>query len=141
MGRQLRLVAGCVGVGLLLIAGDGFLRFLGVPGRAAGDVGLIAGVLLIAVAGLLLLRALDLSPVTQWGEPIGEPCPSCGQRSLSEDRVAVQEAYGIVALCTPECGHAEVRADPDGPPDQGHGHGHGHGRWRLSGLARRAASP
>jgi hypothetical protein len=113
MGRQLRLVAGCAVAGLLLIGGGGFL------GGAVAVVTLVAGVFIIAVAGLLLLRALDLSPVTQWGEPVGEPCPACGERSLREDRVAVPEANGIVALCTPECGYAEVRPDPGGSPEPG----------------------
>jgi hypothetical protein len=97
MGRQLRLVGSRTGVGLLLVASGGLLRFLRFYGYALADIALVAGVLIIAVAGLLLLRALDLSPVTQWGEPIGEPCPSCGERSLREDRVAVPEANAIVA--------------------------------------------
>lgn len=80
---------------------------------------LVAGVFLIAVTGLLLLRALDLSPATQWGEPVGEPCPACGERNLREARVAVPESNGIVALCTAECGYAEVRPDPDGSPEPG----------------------
>ena len=113
MSRRLPLVAGCVVVGLLLIACG---RFLGEP---AADLAIVAGAIILAIAGLLLLRALDLSPVTQWGEPIGESCPACGARGLREERVAVSEANGIVALCTPECGYAEVRPDPGGPPGPG----------------------
>jgi hypothetical protein len=108
MGRQLRLVAGCGGVGLLLL-GFGFRGWYGLA-----VVAYVAGALVLAVAGLLLLRALDLSPVTQWGEPVGASCPACGERNLREDRVEVSEANGIVALCTPECGYADVRPDPDG---------------------------
>lgn len=111
MSRQLPLVAGSGTVGLLLIALGGFL------GRGAAVAAFVAGVLVIAVAGLALLRALDLSPVTQWGEPIGRPCPACLERGLREDRVAVPEANGIVTLCTPECGYADVTPDPDGSPE------------------------
>jgi hypothetical protein len=111
VNRALWLVAGCAITGLLLISVGGFL------GHDARIVALPVGVLILAVTGLLLLRALDLSPVTQWGEPIGEPCPTCGERALREDRVAVAEANGLVALCTPECGYAEVRPDPDGSPE------------------------
>jgi hypothetical protein len=110
MGRQLRLVAGCAAAGLLLIVAGGFL------GHAVAVVALVVGVLIIAFTGLLLLRALDLSPATQWGEPVGEPCPACGEYNLREDRVAVPEANGIVALCAPGCGYAEVKPDPDGSP-------------------------
>lgn len=106
MGRQLPLVAGCTVAGLVLIG-------VGWRGHGAAVAGYVVGVLTMGVAGLLLLRALDLSPVTQWGEPVGLPCPACGERGLREDRVAVPEANGIVALCTPECGYAEVRPDPD----------------------------
>ena len=116
MGRQLRLVAGCALAGVLLIAGGGYL------GRAVAAAAVVVGVLIIAVAGLLLVRALDLSPATQWGEPAAEPCPACGEHSLREDRVAVPDANAIVALCTAECGYAEVSPDPHGPPE--------HGRWR-----------
>jgi hypothetical protein len=111
MGRQLRLVAGCALAGVLLIASGGYL------GRAVGAAALVAGVLVIAVAGLLLMRALDLSPATQWGEPAAEPCPACGEHGLREDRVAVPNAYGIVALCAAECGYAEVSPDPHGPAE------------------------
>jgi hypothetical protein len=121
MGRQLLVVTGCAGLGVLLITCSRILERGGHVGWAAADTVLVAGVLIIAVAGLLVLRALDLSPVTQWGEPLGEACPSCGERSLREDRVALPEAYGIVALCAPECGHAEVRVDPGGPPEPGRG--------------------
>jgi hypothetical protein len=111
MARQLPLVAGCVVAGLLLTVGGGFL------GHRAAPVALVVGVLVFAIAGLFLLRALDLSPATQWGEPVGEPCPGCGDHSsMREGRVAVPAANGIVALCTPECGYAEVRPDPDGSP-------------------------
>ena len=113
MGRELRLVAGCAIMGLVLIALGSFL------GHGVAAITLAVGVLIIAVAGLLLLRVLDLSPATQWGEPVGEPCPGCGERSLREERVAVPALNGIVALCTPECGYAEVRPDPDGSPDPG----------------------
>jgi hypothetical protein len=108
MTRQFRLAAGCAAVGLLLIAGGHFL------GYAWAAAALVAGVLIIAVTGLLLLRALDLSPATQWGEPVGESCPACGEHNLREGRVAVPEGNGIVALCTAECGYAEVRLDPGG---------------------------
>lgn len=117
MGRQLPLAAGCAVAGLLLIAVGGFLRHGAAV--AAAVTAFVVGVLIVAVAGLLLLRALDLSPATQWGEPIGEPCPACGERDLREDPVAVPEANGIVALCTPECGYADVRPDPDGTPEPG----------------------
>jgi hypothetical protein len=112
MGRQLPLVAGCSVAGLLLID-------LGWRGHGTADAAYIVGVFVMAVAGLLLLRALDLSPATQWGEPVRPPCPACGEHGLREDRVAVPEASGIVALCTPECGYAEVRPDPDGSPEPG----------------------
>jgi hypothetical protein len=108
MRRQLPRVAGCAAAGLLLIACGHVL------GHAASVVMLVVGVLVVAVAGLFLLRALDLSPATAWGEPVGEPCPGCGERSLREDRVAVPEVNGIVALCAPECGYADVRPDPGG---------------------------
>ena len=108
MGRQLRLVAGCGGAGLLLL-GVGFRGWYGLA-----VVAYIVGALVLAVAGLLLLRALDLSPVTQWGEPVGASCPACGERSLREDRVEISWAKGIVALCTPECGYADARPDSDG---------------------------
>jgi hypothetical protein len=122
MGRQLPRVAGCSAAGLLPI-------YVGWGGHGMTVAAYVAGVLIMAVAGLLLLRALDLSPVTQWGEPIGLPCPACGQHGLREDRVAVAEAAnGIVALCTPECGYAEVRPAPGGPAEPA-------GRWKLwSGL-------
>jgi hypothetical protein len=124
MGRQLPLVAASVIAGLLLTAGDGFL------GHRFAPVALVVGVLVLAIAGLLLLRALDLSPATQWGEPVGAPCPGCGDHSMREGRVAVPGANGIVALCTPECGYAEVRPDPDGSPEP-------RGRRKLrGGLAR-----
>lgn len=110
MARQLPLVAGCAAAGLALIG-------IGWTGQGVAVVGYVVGVLIMGVAGLLLLRALDLSPVTQWGEPVGQPCPACDERGLREDRVAVPEANGIVALCTPECGYAEVRPDPDGPAE------------------------
>lgn len=58
MGRQLPRVAGCAVVGLLLI-GVGSRGWYGVAVAAY-----VVGVLVMAVAGLLLLRALDLSPVT-----------------------------------------------------------------------------
>jgi hypothetical protein len=103
MRRQLPYFAGCVIAGLLLIAGGDLL------GHAVAVVALIVGVITIAVSGLLLLRALDLSPVTQWGEPVGEPCPACGGRGLREGRVAIPRASGVVALCTAECGYADVR--------------------------------
>jgi hypothetical protein len=108
MGRQLRLVAGCGIAGLLLL-------FVGWQGYGLVVVAYIAGAFVLAVAGLLLIRALDLSPVTQWGEPVGAPCPTCGERNLREDRVTVPEANGIVALCTPDCGYADVRPVNDGP--------------------------
>lgn len=111
MGRQLPLIAGC-GVAGLLLLGVGY----GGYGVAAAYV---AGALVMAFAGLLLLRALDLSPVTQWGEPVGAPCPACGERGLREDRVEVSEANGIVALCTPECGYAEVRPVAVGSQEAG----------------------
>ena len=111
MGRQLRLVAACALVGVVLIIGG---RYLGYSVAAA--VALVVGVLIVAVAGLFLIRALDLSPATQWGEPVAGPCPSCGQHNLREDREAVPEANGIVALCVTECGYAEVRPDPGGRP-------------------------
>ena len=114
MRRQFRRVAGYGVAGLLLVAGGSFLGYA-VPVVMVAAI--VAGVLLFAVAGLLLLRALDSSPATQWGEPAAEPCPACGERSLREDRVAVPEANGIVALCTPECGYAEVRPDPGGSPE------------------------
>ena len=118
MRRQLRRVAAYAVAGLLLVAGGTFLSYA-VP--VVMVIAIVAGVLLIAVAGLLLLRALDSSPAAQWGDPAAEPCPACSERSLREDRVAVPEANGIVALCTPECGYAEVRPDPDGPPEPGAG--------------------
>jgi hypothetical protein len=130
MGRQLRLVAGCACGGLLLIACSRLLERGGHVGWVVADTVLVVGVLIVALAGLLLLRALDLSPATQWGEPVGEPCPSCGQGSLRENRAAVPEAYGIVTLCAPECGYAEVRPDPDGSPDPGRR------RWPWSRPAR-----
>ena len=102
MSERLPLVAGCVVVGLLLIACG---RFLAEP---MADLAIVAGAIILAIAGLLLLRALDLSPAAQWGEPVGEPCPACGERGMREGRVAVGEANGIVALCTAECGYAEV---------------------------------
>jgi hypothetical protein len=137
MGRQLWLVAGCAIAGLLLIAVGGFLGqdFLG---HGLAGVTLAVGVLVLALAGLLLLRALDLSPVTQWGEPVGEPCSACGERNLREDRVAVPEANGIVALCTPECGYAEVRPDPDGAPDPHGSPDAGSSRTLWNRLTRRA---
>ena len=124
MSGRLPLVGGCVVAGLLLIACG---RFLAEP---MADLAIVAGAIILAIAGLLLLRALDLSPATQWGEPIGEPCPACGERGLREERVAAGEANGIVALCTPECGYAEVGPDPGGPP----GHGGSPNLW--SGLSR-----
>lgn len=126
MGRQLPLVAGCVAAGLLLIVLGGFF------GRGAAPIALVVGVLVIAIAGLLLLRALDLSPATQWGEPVGEPCPGCGDHSMREGRVALPEANGVVALCTPECGYAGVRPGPDGSPEPRAS------RKLLGGLARLA---
>ena len=123
MRRQLRPVVRGTVVGLLLAAAGGFLRpmlalavghFLA---RIVADLAVIAGVLILGITGLLLLRALDLSPAAQWGDPVGEPCPDCGEYSLREDRVAVTEANGIVALCGLECGYADVRTDPDGTPE------------------------
>jgi hypothetical protein len=112
MGRRLPLLAGCAVAGLLLIGA-------GWRGYGVAVAAYVVGVFVMAVAGLLLLRALDLSPVTQWGEPTGPACPACGERGLREDRVAVPEANGIVALCTPECGYAEARPDPEGSPEPG----------------------
>jgi len=112
MGRQIPLVAGCAVAGLLLIG-------VGWKVHGVAVLAYVVGVLVMAVAGLLLLRALDLSPATQWGEPVGSPCPACGEHGLREDRVAVPEANGIVALCTPECGYAEVGPDPHGSPEPG----------------------
>ena len=110
MGRRLPLVAGCGVAGLLLMA-------IGLTGWYGAQVAAyIVGALVLAVAGLLLLRALDVSPVTPWGEPAGSPCPACGEHGLREGRVAVPEANGMVGLCTPECGYAEVRPDPGGSP-------------------------
>jgi hypothetical protein len=109
MRRQLRLVGGC-GIAGLLLLGVGFRGWYGLA-----VIAYIVGALVLAVAGLLLLRALELSPVTQWGEPVGAPCPACGERNLREGRVAVSEVNGIVALCTPECGYADVGPDPDRP--------------------------
>ena len=108
MRRQLRLVAGC-GVAGLLLLGVGFRGWYGLA-----VVAYIVGALVLAVAGLLLLRALELSPVTQWGEPVGASCPACGERNLREGRVAVPRANGIVALCTQECGYADAEPDPHG---------------------------
>jgi hypothetical protein len=119
MRRRLRPVAGGAVAGLLLAAAGG--RFLGLPlarigGHSLGPVVAILavslGVLVLAYTELLLLRALDVSPATQWGDPVAESCPACGENSLREDRVAVAEANGIVALCTPECGYADIRTDP-----------------------------
>jgi hypothetical protein len=112
MGRQLPLFAGCVVAGLLLIGA-------GWTGNGLAVAEYVVGVFVMAVAGLLLLRALDLSPLTQWGEPVGSPCPACREHGLREGRVAVSETNGIVALCAPECGYAEVRPDPDGSPEPG----------------------
>lgn len=112
-GRPMRtqpwLAGGC-GVAGLLLLGVGFQGWYGLA-----VVAYIAGTLVLAVAGLLFLRALEFSPVTQWGEPVGAPCPACRERNLREGRVAVSEASGIVALCAPECGYADVRPDADGP--------------------------
>jgi hypothetical protein len=106
MLRQLRLVGGC-GVGGLLLLGVGF------RGYGFAVIAYVAGALVLAVTGLLLLRALEHSPVTQWGEPAAASCPVCGERNLREGRVAVSEASGIVVQCTPECGYADVRPEHD----------------------------
>lgn len=106
MARRLPLVSGCAVAGLLLL-------FVGWRGYGVAVAAFVAGALLLAVTGLLLLRALDLSPATQWGEPVGAPCPACAEHSLREGRVAVPEANGIVVLCTQDCGYAEVRPDPE----------------------------
>ena len=115
MGRQLPRVAGFALVGLALAAGGGLL------GHALSVAAFVIGVFALAISGLFLLRALDLSPATQWGEPVGEPCPGCGERRLREDRVALADVNdgvgGIVALCTPDCGRAEVRPDPESEAD------------------------
>jgi hypothetical protein len=124
MRRQLRRVAGWTCGGLVVIAAGGLL------GGGVVIVSLAVGVLVIGNAGLILVHALDLSPATGWGEPVGEPCPGCGEQGLREERVAAGEVNGIVALCTPECGYAEVRADPDGPPSAG-GHPWAAGRSGL----------
>ena len=107
MARRLPLVAGTAAAGLLLIGA-------GWRGYGVAVAAYVAGVLVLGVTGLLLLRALDVSPATQWGEPVGSPCPACGEHDLREDRVVVPEANGIVALCTPKCGYAEVRPSLDG---------------------------
>jgi len=122
MCRRLPVVAGCAVAGLLLITCGSLL------GEPAADPAIVAGAIALAIAGLLLLRALDLSPVTQWGAPVGEPCPACGERGLREDRVAAREANGIVALCTPVCGYAEARPAP------------GDGRASRRGLSRSEAA-
>jgi hypothetical protein len=124
MRGQLRLVAGGAVVGLPLVAIGSFF------GSVAAVFALMAGTLVLALTGLLFLRALDLSPATEWGDPVGEPCPACGERTLREDRVAVTMADGIVALCVPECGYADVRTDPASPPEPGGG------RRLLSRIAR-----
>jgi hypothetical protein len=108
-GRQLRLAGGCGVVGLVLL-GVGFRGWYGVA-----VVAYVAGALVLAMTGLLLLRALELSPVSQWGEPVGAPCPACGELNLREGRVAASKVSGIVALCTAECGYADVRPVTDGP--------------------------
>jgi hypothetical protein len=112
MGRRLPLVAGTAVAGLLLIG-------VGWRGYGVAVAAYVVGVLVMGVTGLLLLRALDVSPATQWGEPVGSPCPACGEHGLREDRVVVPGANGIVTLCAPECGYADVRPDPDGHPEPG----------------------
>ena len=112
MARRLPLVAGTAAAGLLLIG-------IGWRGYGVAVAAYVLGVLVLGVTGLPLQRALDVSPATQWGEPIGSPCPACGEHGLREDPVVVLVANGIVVLCTPECGYAEVRPDPDGYPEPG----------------------
>ena len=102
------LILAAVGCWLVLALG-------GVP--FVGDIGIGLGVVVLAIGGLFLLGAIDLSPVLPWGSAVRGRCPQCGRRTLREDRALHWEVpgsgkpsvHGIVTLCTPECGYATAR--------------------------------
>ena len=102
------LALAAVGCWLVLVLG-------GVP--FIGYIGIGLGVVILAIAGLFLLGAIDLSPVLPWGSAVPGRCPQCGERTLREDRALQWEVpgsgkpavHGIVTLCTPECGYTTAR--------------------------------
>jgi hypothetical protein len=82
---------------------------------------LVIGVIVFAVAGLLIAGALFVAnPWARWGDAVSGTCPLCGKRSLRQEKVehaAWEEGHpeagikkgprGIVTLCeTPGCPYA-----------------------------------
>ncbi len=73
----------------------------------AGYVGIGLGVIACVIALFVVFGLAGLSPIAAWGNPVRDPCPRCGQRTMREDRAIHWEAPrlgsravgGLVTLC------------------------------------------
>jgi hypothetical protein len=82
-----------------------------------GYIGIGLAIVVAMIAVPFLFGVVAVSPKIPWGSPVRGKCPSCGGRTLREDRALHWEGPGtgrtvdgIVTLCVSQgCGYAAVR--------------------------------